>query len=69
METKNHIHPNDEIQQAIVRLTDLLCEWERNTSRQSVLILHEHDDYFFRALNGKPSMVVDFSLQWFCSKR
>jgi len=34
-------HPNIEVETAIIRLNDALCMWERNTFRQSVLIIRE----------------------------
>jgi hypothetical protein len=47
-------HPNPEVQAALVRLSDALCEWERNTGRQSVLILREEGGVVYRAQSGKP---------------
>ncbi len=45
-------HKDGEVQAAIIRLTDALCTWERETGRESILILRE-DDYCCRAQNGK----------------
>jgi len=52
-------HPNQEINQALIRLTDLLCEWERNTGRESVLILREAGGFVYRAVSGKPGVPDD----------
>ncbi len=45
-----------EIWTAIVRLSDQLCEWERNTGRGSSLfvVLHKGGDEFYMAQDGKP---------------
>lgn len=48
------IHRDEEVQQAIVKLLDALCTWERNTGIESVLILREKDGYALRATSGKP---------------
>jgi len=40
-------------------LTDALCSWERNTGRESVLILREVDGFVYRAVNGKPDVPND----------
>jgi hypothetical protein len=53
-------HPSKEVTQALIRLTDALCEWERNTGRQSALILREEGGFVFRAVSGKP----DPSVTW-----
>jgi hypothetical protein len=50
-------HPDKEVNSALIRLVDALCEWERNTDNQSVLILRQNPGFVFRAINGKP--VVD----------
>lgn len=47
-------HLDNEVRQAIVKLCDALCSWERETGRQSVLILREQGGFNFRATNGKP---------------
>jgi hypothetical protein len=52
-------HPCKEVQQAIIRLADALCSWERDTGIQSVLIIREEDGYFFRASSGKPTIPDD----------
>jgi hypothetical protein len=51
-------HRDREVMQAIIRLSDALCQWERNTGRGSVLIVREKG-YVFRAQDGKPT-VPDF---------
>ena len=52
-------HPDLVVQEALVRLTDALCQWERATGRQSVLILKEDGGFKYRALNGKPDVPED----------
>lgn len=52
-------HPDPEVEQALIRLTDALCEWERNTWRESVLILREVGGFAYRAVNGKPDVPDD----------
>lgn len=47
-------HPDREVQQALVRLNDALCSWERSTSRQSILILREQGGFVARSMSGKP---------------
>ena len=56
-------HRDAQVQQAITRLADALCMWERGTGRQSVLILREQDGFEFRAVNGKPGVPEDVSDQ------
>ena len=48
-------HPNKEVQRAIVRLNDALCTWERNTGRESVLIIREQEGFELRSVSGKPT--------------
>jgi len=49
-------HRDREINNAIVRLLDALCSWERNTGRRSVLLLipYEADEPIIFAEDGKP---------------
>ncbi len=58
-------HPDPDVQQAIIRLCDALCSWERSTGRQNVLIVRENNGempgdamrapgFFFRADTGRP---------------
>ena len=49
-----HDHPSEEVKRAIVQLDDALCVWERNTGRESVLILLEEGGFEHIALSGKP---------------
>jgi len=49
------IHPDEEVRKAILRLTDALCSWERNTGIENILIIREAE-FKYRALNGKPIM-------------
>ena len=58
-------HLDGDVRQALVRLCDALCTWERSTGRESVLILREQGGFVFRAMNGKsvaPNDVVDAQL-------
>jgi len=52
-------HPDKEVTAAIIRLSDALCQWERGTGRESVLIIREVGGYSYRAQSGKPN-VPDF---------
>jgi len=52
-------HPDPEVQKAIVRLDDALCMWERNTFRQSVLIIREMGGFVHRSISGKPGVPED----------
>ena len=45
-------HKDREVQAAIIRLTDALCTWERETGREGILIIRE-DGYCCRVQNGK----------------
>jgi len=54
-------HPDNEVQDAIVKLSDALCQWERSTGRTSVLLLREQGGFFYRALSGKPNVPDDVS--------
>jgi hypothetical protein len=47
-------HPDDDVRQALIRLCDALCTWERSTGRTSVLVLRGSDGFQFRAESGKP---------------
>lgn len=47
-------HSDREVQQAIIKLCDALCTWERCTGRDSILILREAGGFCFRADSGKP---------------
>ena len=51
-------HPDPDIRQAIVRLSDALCTWERSTGRRSVFIVRE-GRFVYRALDGKPDVNHD----------
>lgn len=52
-------HPCQEVQQAIIRLNDALCSWERSTGRESVLIIREVGGYEHRSASGKPGIPAD----------
>ena len=49
-------HRDPEVDQALIRLIDALCTWERNTGRGSTLLFvpdHE-DEETILAVDGKP---------------
>jgi len=46
-------HPDPKVQNAIVKLNDALCEHERNTGVQSVMVIRQKD-WKHRSANGKP---------------
>lgn len=52
-------HPDPNVQQAIIQLSDALCTWERATGRQSVLIIREQGGFAYRAMSGKPGVPDD----------
>ena len=54
-------HPDEDVRQAIVRLCDALCSWERATSRESVLIIRERGGFCYRAVSGKPNISDDIT--------
>jgi hypothetical protein len=52
-------HRNPDVQRAITALTDALCEDERITGIQNVLIIRDQVNFEHRALSGKPG-IPDF---------
>jgi len=56
-------HPDKEVEAAIIRLSDALCQWERATGRQSVLIVRESGGFVYRAMSGKPGIPDDVADQ------
>lgn len=54
------MHSDGDVQQAITRLSDALCTWERATGIESVLIIRERN-FVYRAVNGKPSVPDDLT--------
>ena len=52
-------HPDPDVRQALIRLSDALCTWERSTGRESVLILREAGGFVYRAVSGKPGIPDD----------
>jgi hypothetical protein len=60
----NREHPDPEVRAALIRLSDALCQWERETGRESVLILREVGGYSYRAQNGKPGIPDDVPDQY-----
>ena len=52
-------HSDPEVNNAVLRLCDALCQFERSTGIPSVLIIRQKgnpncDEYTFRAMSGKP---------------
>jgi hypothetical protein len=47
-------HPDVEVNQALINLADRLCQWERSTGRQSILIIKEQGGYERIYVSGKP---------------
>lgn len=47
-------HHDEAVSQALIRLDDALCSWERATGRSSVLIIREEGGFEHRSMNGKP---------------
>ncbi len=54
-------HPDQDVRQALIRLSDALCTWERSTGRESVLVLREAGGFVYRAVSGKPGIPDDIS--------
>lgn len=52
-------HPDREVQAALIRLLDAVCQWERGTGRESVLIYKEEGWGEVRAMSGKPIIPSD----------
>ena len=52
-------HPDPEVQQRLVQLSDALCNWERTTGQRSVLIVRETSGFVYRAQDGKPGIPHD----------
>jgi hypothetical protein len=52
-------HPDPNVEQALIRLNDAICTWERSTGRESVLILREQGGFAHRSMSGKPITEVD----------
>lgn len=52
----NQWHESDEIEGAFIRLLDALCNWERSTGRDSLLVFVpvEGDERVIVAIGGKP---------------
>ncbi len=49
-------HPDPDVRQAIIKLSDVLCSYERITLRESVLIIREQGGFVYRATSGKPGV-------------
>jgi hypothetical protein len=65
-------HPDPHVEQALTRLNDALCTWERATGRESVLILRDSTGFAHRSMSGKPGVPEDLTddnlLSWFVPK-
>ena len=47
-------HPSQEVRNALVKLSDVLCQWERATGRRNTLIYRELGGFTYRCMDGKP---------------
>jgi len=47
-------HSDENVNLALIRLNDALCNWERVTTRTSCLILREAGGFEHRSCSGKP---------------
>jgi len=49
-------HKDPDVEQALIRLNDALCSWERATGRESTLLLipHNSDEKIVISQSGKP---------------
>jgi len=49
-------HMDIEVNKKIIELLDELCQWERNSGRETTLILipHNPEEHLLVAVNGKP---------------
>ncbi len=54
-------HQDNEVKSAIIRLSDALCQYERATSIESVLVIREANGFEYRAVSGKPNIPDDIS--------
>lgn len=54
-------HPDSNVNQALIRLNDALCAWERSTGINSVLIIREEGGWQHRSMSGKPDVPQDVS--------
>jgi len=59
MSNRQHLDPT--VQQAIIKLCDALCSWERVTSLESVLIIREQSGFVYRAMSGRPGIDEDIT--------
>ena len=57
----DQIHPDGEVQQAITRLNDALCSYERNTYRESILIIRQQGGFVHRSVSGKTGIHDDIT--------
>ena len=57
-------HRDREVNQALIRLMDALCTWERHTGRGSKLLLipNEDDEEILFVVDGKPVSHTPFLL-------
>ena len=58
-------HMDKEVNDALIRLLDALCEFERNSGRRSTLILIPHcsEEKTVVALDGKPLLTYPSLMQ------
>ena len=61
-------HPDPDVQSALTRLIDALCNWERTTGRESLLLFVpvEGDEQIVMADSGKPVPGRDLTTDTIC---
>lgn len=47
-------HPSEDVRAAAIRLLDALCQWERTTGRDNVVIIKDAIGCQYRSLSGAP---------------
>jgi len=50
------MHINEDVEQALIKLNDALCTWERSTGIESVLIVRDNCGFSHRSMSGKPGI-------------
>ena len=58
-------HPDPAVQKEIIALSDALCQHERATGIESVIIVRDSTGFVYRAVNGKPGIPGDIPDQNF----
>ena len=55
------IHADPDVELALIRLNDALCQWERATGIEAALILRDSNGYGHRSLSGKPITITGYT--------